>query len=136
MGLCYGGPYAILGPKRLGFDAGVSCHGSQFVDFLRGARRRDRAGLHHVGRQGFRRAARGARRLPGAAARQSNIEVHVFPGIDARLHAAGTPRGVRAQDARLLDGAGASILDGLRGDSRDVPQAGVQRKHYAETKQA
>ena len=33
MGLCYGGPFAILGPKRLGFDAGVSCHGSQMVDF-------------------------------------------------------------------------------------------------------
>src|SRR5689334_3214399 len=23
MGFCYGGPYAILGPKRLGYDAGI-----------------------------------------------------------------------------------------------------------------
>ena len=28
-GFCYGGPYAIIGPKRLGFAAGFSCHGSQ-----------------------------------------------------------------------------------------------------------
>src|SRR3979490_3180890 len=34
MGLCYGGPYAILGPKRLGFDAGISCHGSQMLDYI------------------------------------------------------------------------------------------------------
>jgi carboxymethylenebutenolidase len=35
MGFCYGGPYAILGPKRLGYDAGISCHGTQFLDFLK-----------------------------------------------------------------------------------------------------
>ena len=34
MGFCYGGPYAILGPKRLGYDAGVSCHGTQLLDFI------------------------------------------------------------------------------------------------------
>src|SRR5262249_8839564 len=28
IGFCYGGPYAIIGPKRLGYDAGISCHGS------------------------------------------------------------------------------------------------------------
>src|SRR3981081_2121305 len=34
MGLCYGGPYAIVGPKRLGYDAGISCHGSQMLDYI------------------------------------------------------------------------------------------------------
>jgi carboxymethylenebutenolidase len=34
MGFCYSGPYAILGPKRLGYDAGISCHGSQMLDFI------------------------------------------------------------------------------------------------------
>jgi carboxymethylenebutenolidase len=34
MGLCYGGPYAILGPKRLGYDAGISCHGSRMLDCI------------------------------------------------------------------------------------------------------
>src|SRR5260221_9793702 len=28
IGFCYGGPHAILGPKRLGYDAGISSHGS------------------------------------------------------------------------------------------------------------
>jgi carboxymethylenebutenolidase len=34
MGFCYGGPYAIIGPKRLGYAAGVSCHGTQLLDFI------------------------------------------------------------------------------------------------------
>lgn len=34
MGFCYGGPYAILGPKRLGYAAGISCHGTQMLDFV------------------------------------------------------------------------------------------------------
>ena len=34
MGFCYGGPFAILGPKRLGYDAGIACHGSQMFDYL------------------------------------------------------------------------------------------------------
>jgi carboxymethylenebutenolidase len=34
VGFCYGGPYAILGPKRLGYRAGISCHGSHMLDFI------------------------------------------------------------------------------------------------------
>jgi carboxymethylenebutenolidase len=34
MGFCYGGPYAILGPKRLGYDAGIACHGTRMLDFI------------------------------------------------------------------------------------------------------
>jgi len=34
MGFCFGGPYAVLGPKRLGFDAGIGCHSTQMKDFL------------------------------------------------------------------------------------------------------
>src|SRR5678815_1451121 len=34
MGFCFGGPYAILGPKRLGYAGGISCHGTQLGDFI------------------------------------------------------------------------------------------------------
>lgn len=33
MGFCFGGPFAILGPKRLGYDAGIGCHSTQMKDF-------------------------------------------------------------------------------------------------------
>src|SRR6204780_6006561 len=35
MGFCYGGPYAIIGPKRLGYAAGVSCHRTTMLDFIK-----------------------------------------------------------------------------------------------------
>ena len=34
MGFCYGGPYAIIGPKRLGYAAGISCHGTRMQDYI------------------------------------------------------------------------------------------------------
>jgi len=34
IGFCYGGPYAILGPKRLGYEAGLAFHGSRMQDYL------------------------------------------------------------------------------------------------------
>src|SRR5262249_55997853 len=35
IGFCYGGPYAILAPKRLGYAAGISCHGTQMLDYIK-----------------------------------------------------------------------------------------------------
>ena len=34
IGFCYSGPYAIVAPKRLGYDAGIACHGTQMLDFI------------------------------------------------------------------------------------------------------
>jgi carboxymethylenebutenolidase len=81
MGFCYGGPYAILGPKRLGYDAGISCHGSQMLDFiieLKGIRQPvciiwgDRDHLAPVPVRDVYLAV---------PARMTNVEVHVFPGV-------------------------------------------------------
>ncbi len=82
MGFCYGGPFAIIGPKRLGFQAGVSCHGSQMLAFLE-----DLAGVtepmcliwgdqDHIAPPpvlaAFTEAARG----------MTNLEVDIFPGVE------------------------------------------------------
>ena len=107
MGFCYGGPYAIVGPKRLGYAAGISCHGTRLLDFigeLDGVTApvciiwgdqdhaapaevldayRARAGAH---------AERGGAHLPGRA---------------ARLHDEVEHQGVPRRDPRVLDGAGA-----------------------------
>ena len=82
IGFCYGGPYAILGPKRLGYDAGMACHGSQmlgYVDELEQLRRpvcllwgdRD-----HEAPESTRDAYR------AATARTDGIEMRVFPGVE------------------------------------------------------
>ncbi len=94
IGFCYGGPYAVLGPKRLGYDAGISCHGSQMLDYLpelEGVRQpvciiwgdKD-----HLAPPPVIDAYR------AAAARMPNVEVHVFPGIE---------HGYMMQDAKVYD---------------------------------
>lgn len=94
IGFCYGGPYAVLGPKRLGYDAGISCHGSQMLDYLpelEGVRQpvciiwgdKD-----HLAPPPVIEAYR------AAAARMPNVEVHVFPGIE---------HGYMMQDAKVYD---------------------------------
>jgi carboxymethylenebutenolidase len=81
MGFCYGGPYAILGPKRLGYAAGVSCHGTQMLDYLHE--------LEHVsapvcilwGDRDHRAPDDVLSAYRALASRQNNVELHIFPGV-------------------------------------------------------
>ena len=94
MGFCYGGPYAILGPKRLGYAAGVSCHGTQMMDYvgeLEGVKQpvcviwgdKD-----HLAPPPVLDAYR------SLAKRMKNLEVHVFPGVE---------HGYMMKDAKAYD---------------------------------
>src|SRR5260221_12747520 len=64
IGFCYGGPYAILGPKRLGYDARISCHGSQMPDYIRGPGGPARPVSGILGAGAHTAPAAGARRHP------------------------------------------------------------------------
>jgi carboxymethylenebutenolidase len=114
MGFCYGGPYAILGPKRLGYAAGISCHGTQLGDYigeLDGVTQPvcilwgelDHAAPAEV-QQAYRKEAE----------KRRNLEVHIFPGV---LHGYMMPDAVKAyhQESREFSLQRAlSILEGLR----------------------
>jgi carboxymethylenebutenolidase len=82
MGFCYGGPYALIGPARLGYDAGISCHGTQLMDFIR-----ELDGLAGKpaciiwGDQDHAAPAEVREAYRAVAARMKNVEVHVFPGV-------------------------------------------------------
>lgn len=115
IGFCYGGPYAIIGPKRLGYDAGLSCHGSQMQDFLA-----DLQGIaapiclmwgdrDHLAPPALLAAYRTVA-LP-------SVEVHVFPGVE---HGYMMPSG-KAFDAKARTFAierALAILNRLRGEDR------------------
>lgn len=81
IGFCYGAPYAILGPKRLGYVAGVACHGSGMLDFsgdLEGLRHpvcivwgdQDHLAPPHV-REAYR----------ARLSSMPNLELHVLAGV-------------------------------------------------------
>jgi carboxymethylenebutenolidase len=82
IGFCYGGPYAILGPKRLGYDAGISCHGTQLLDYigeLEGVTQPVCIIWGDRDHQAPPPVLEAYRQLP---ARMKNVEVHIFPGVE------------------------------------------------------
>ena len=114
MGFCYGGPFAILGPQHLGYDAGVACHGSQMLDYL-GELDGVTAPVCLIwGDQDHRAPPPVLEAYCAAAARMPNVEVHVFPGVQ---HGFMMPSDAEAFDATARDFSmkqGFAILDGLR----------------------
>jgi carboxymethylenebutenolidase len=114
IGFCYGGPYAVLGPKRLGYDAGVSCHGTQLLDFIG-----DLDGLTAPvcimwGDKDFAAPAEVREAYQAAATRQKNVEVHVFPGIDHGYMLPHSPAAFDAKARAFSMSRALAILEGLR----------------------
>jgi len=114
MGFCYGGPFAVLGPARLGYDAGIGCHSSQMGDYL-GAFE----GLHKPvcllwGDHDNWAPPELLASYRALAARNQHLELHVFPGV---LHGYMFPGNPKAHDATTrafsMDRA-LAILEGLR----------------------
>jgi len=81
MGFCYGGPYAILGPKRLGYDAGISCHGTRMLDFIGELDGVTRPVCIIWGDQDHAAPAEVLEAYRAVPARMPNAEVHIFPGV-------------------------------------------------------
>lgn len=81
IGFCYGGPYAILGPKRLGYDAGIACHGSQMLDFIEELEGVGQPVCIIWGDQDHAAPANVLEAYRAIAARMRNVEVHVLPSV-------------------------------------------------------
>jgi carboxymethylenebutenolidase len=81
MGFCYGGPYAILGPKRLGYDAGISCHGTRMLDYIGELDGLAKPMCILWGDQDNQAPANVLDAYRALAARMKNVELHLFPGV-------------------------------------------------------
>jgi carboxymethylenebutenolidase len=81
MGFCYGGPYAILGPKRLGYDAGVSCHGTRLLDYIGELSGVTQPVCIMWGDQDHAAPADVLDAYRALPAKMPNVEVRIFPGI-------------------------------------------------------
>ncbi|MDP2396786.1 MAG: dienelactone hydrolase family protein [Burkholderiales bacterium] len=81
MGFCFGGPYAVIGPKRLGFDAGIGCHSTQMKDFLHEFDDLEKPVCLIWGDQDFAAPPDVLAAYTARAQQQTNLEVHVFPGV-------------------------------------------------------
>ena len=100
IGFCYGGPYAILGPKRLGYDAGISCHGTQMLDFIKELEGVRQPVCIIWGDQDHAAPANVLEAYRAVPARMKNVEVHVFPGVQHGYMMRGNPK---AFDKKMYD---------------------------------
>jgi carboxymethylenebutenolidase len=124
IGFCYGGPYAILGPKHLGYDAGISCHGSQMLDYIGELERLERPVCIIWGDEDHQAPAEVLDAYRGAAARIKNLELHIFPGV---LHGYMMPDNAKAFSQKTRDFSmtrALAILEGLRGGKAERRKAG------------
>ncbi len=81
MGFCFGGPYAVIGPKRLGFDAGLGCHSTQMKDFLHEFDGLTKPVCLVWGDQDFAAPPEVLKAYTDRAQQQASLKVHVFPGV-------------------------------------------------------
>jgi carboxymethylenebutenolidase len=122
IGFCYGGPYAILGPKRLGYDAGISCHGSQLLPYL--AEFDDVTAPVCIlwGDLDYMAPAPVLAAYRAVPARMPNVEVHVFPGVE---HGYMMPaaKAFHAPSRAFSMARALAILEALRGEDRTLRAA-------------
>jgi len=114
IGFCYGGPYAILGPKRLGYDAGISCHGTQMLDFIHELEDVQAPVCIIWGDQDHAAPAKVLEAYRAVPERMKNVEVHVFPGIQHGYMMRGNAKAFDSATYQFSMTSALAILEGLR----------------------
>ncbi len=99
IGFCFGGAYALLGPSRLGCDAGIAFHGTNLEYWFD-----DLAAISvpmsiHWGDQDFAAPPEVIEQFRGAAAAMDNVDMHIYPGVE---HGYSSPGG-EAHDAAATE---------------------------------
>jgi carboxymethylenebutenolidase len=82
IGFCYGGPFAVVAPKRLGYDAGISCHGTQLLDFIGEFEGLKKPVCLMWGDKDHAAPPSVLEAYRGLAGRMKNIELNIFPGVE------------------------------------------------------
>lgn len=121
-GFCYGGPYAILGPKRLGYDAGITCHATQMLDYIDELEGVAQPVCIMWGDRDHRAPQEVLDAYAKVPARMKNVELHIFPGIQHSYMMPGSTAAYDPPTRKFSMERAFAILDSLRG-----PKAGRAR---------
>jgi carboxymethylenebutenolidase len=115
MGFCYGGPYAILGPKRLGYAVGISCHGTNLLDYIKELDGMTQPVCIIWGDQDTAAPAPVLEAYRAVPARLKNVEVNIFPGILHGYMMPGNQQAFSAETRKFSMGRALALLGALRG---------------------
>src|SRR5947209_18155792 len=114
MGFCYGGPSTILGPKRLGYAAGISCHGTQMLDYLHELEDLSAPVCILWGDRDHRAPEDVLNAYRAVSARKKSVELHIFPGVQHGYMMRGAPTAFDQQARDFSMKRAVSILSALR----------------------
>lgn len=114
IGFCYGGPFAVLGPKRLGYDAGISCHGTQLLDYIGELEGVTKPVCLIWGDQDQMAPPPVIEAYKAVEKRMQNVEVHIFPGVLHGYMMRGNPKAFDQKTYDFSMGRALALLDGLR----------------------
>jgi carboxymethylenebutenolidase len=114
IGFCYGGPYAILGPKRLGYSAGISCHGSQMLDYIQELDGITEPVCIIWGDRDHRAPSEVLDAYRAVPVHMKNVEVHIFPGVLHGHMMRNMPKAFDPPTREFSMGRAIAILEGLR----------------------
>ena len=114
MGFCYGGPYAILGPKRLGYQAGISCHGTRLLDFIGELDGMTLPICIIWGDRDYQAPPPVLKAYREVPRRMKNVEVHVFPGVEHGFMFPGNPQAYSPPTRDFSMQRALAMLGGLR----------------------
>jgi carboxymethylenebutenolidase len=113
MGFCYGGPYAILGQKRLGYAAGISCHGTQMLDYIRELEGLTEPVCILWGDRDHRAPDEVLNAYRALASRKKNVELHIFSGVQHGYMMPGISKAFDRQARQFSMTRALAILEGL-----------------------
>jgi carboxymethylenebutenolidase len=114
VGLCYGGPYAILAQSRLGCDAGLSFHGTKVDNYLGDVRDVRGPLVLHWGDLDHAAPPEALANVREATRGMKNVEIVVYPGVK---HGYTSPAATQAWNAAAAAKSwlrAVEVLNGLR----------------------
>ena len=114
VGLCYGGPYAILGPARLGCDAGLAFHGSKMADYLSEVGRVRGPLVLHWGDQDHAAPPEALAKIRAATSGMRNVEIVLYPGVKHGYTAPASTQAWNADAAARSWRRAIEVVNGLR----------------------
>lgn len=114
MGFCFGGPYAVIGPQRLGFDAGIGCHSTQMGDFEQEFDGLAKPVCLIWGDADHASPPELRERYHARASRQPSLSVHIFPGVEHGYMMRSNPKAWSEPTYRFSMGQALEILKALR----------------------
>jgi carboxymethylenebutenolidase len=123
VGLCYGGPYAIIGPARLGCDAGLSFHGTKVQDYLAEIGRVTGPLVLHWGDQDHAAPPEAVARVREATRGMRNVEIQIYPGVRHGYTAPASKEAWNADAAARSWRRAVEVVNGLR-DAATAARAG------------